>query len=432
MTAAVEGALHIRRLLDAAAQAAAAGLAEQSERLWRQAATEAPRHPLVLAELARRLLNGGDAENGEAVARQALAGDSGNADAWLTLAASLRMLNRPDEELLAVKRVLAFDPRNLRALLQKASLYEMRGDARMAAATYRTALQFVPPGIVPPEPMRQTLEHARQAVAANARELEAVIETRLASLRERHDHEQVRRFDRCLEILLQKQSIQRQRPSLLYFPELAGIEFPDRGQFPWLDAIEAQSAEIRAELLGILADHPAELEPYVNIAGGGTSDKWRQLNQSRRWSVYYLWREGVAIADHLARCPRTVAALEAWPRCEIPGRGPSALFSILDAHTHIPAHSGVMNTRLLVHLPLVVPPGCRFRVGGVTREWRPGQAFVFDDSFEHEAWNDSDMPRAVLIFDIWNPAVSSIERDLVREMIAAVGEYYGDRGEFDG
>jgi aspartyl/asparaginyl beta-hydroxylase (cupin superfamily) len=97
------------------------------------------------------------------------------------------------------------------------------------------------------------------------------------------------------------------------------------------------------------------------------------VHQSRRWSVYYFWREGVPHSEHLARCPRTVAALESWPRCEIPGSSPSAVFSILDARTRIPPHHGVNNARLIVHLPLI-------------------------------AWNDSNEPRAVMIFDIWNPA----------------------------
>jgi len=432
MPAAADDTHRIRRLLDAAGQATAAGLIDQSERLWRQAATEAPRHPLVLNELARRLLSVGDADNAQSVARQALAEDSGNTEALLTLAASLRQLNRLDEEMVAIKKVLALDPRNLRALLHKASLLELRGDGRSAAAAYGNALQLVPPGIAPPESMRQTLEHAARAVAANAKDLEGVIEARLAALRERHDSTAVRRFDRCLEILLRKQPIHRQRPSPLYFPGLAANEFPDRDQFPWLDSIEAASDDIRAELLSVLHDHPQDLEPYVNVAGGFANERWHQLNQSRRWSVYYLWREGEPVSEHLARCPRTVSALEAWPRCEIPGRGPSALFSILDAHTHIPPHSGVMNTRLFVHLPLIIPPSCRFRVGGVTHEWRPGEAFVFDDTFEHEAWNDSDAPRAVLIFDIWNPALSAIERDFVTEMTSAVGDFYGQTGEFDG
>jgi aspartate beta-hydroxylase len=80
---------------------------------------------------------------------------------------------------------------------------------------------------------------------------------------------------------------------------------------------------------------------------------------------------------------------------------------------------------LIVHLPLIVPPGCGFRVGAEQREWIPGEAFVFDDTFEHEAWNDSDMPRAVLILDIWSPLVTDAEREMVREAVAGVNEYYG-------
>jgi aspartyl/asparaginyl beta-hydroxylase (cupin superfamily) len=101
------------------------------------------------------------------------------------------------------------------------------------------------------------------------------------------------------------------------------------------------------------------------------------------------------------------------------------MFSILDARSRIPAHTGPVNTRLVVHLALVVPPGCGFRVGGETREWQPGKAFVFDDSINHEAWNDSDLPRAVLIFDIWSPHLRPAERDLVRALTTRIGEFYG-------
>jgi len=137
---------------------------------------------------------------------------------------------------------------------------------------------------------------------------------------------------------------------------------------------------------------------------------------------------GERVEDHLARCPRTAAALEAAPRVDIPGRGPTAFFSILEPRTTIPAHHGVTNTRLIVHLPLVVPPGCRFRVGSDTREWQTGEAWVFDDTIEHEAVNDSDAPRAILIFDIWHPELTMLERELIREATAALGEYYGPEG----
>jgi aspartyl/asparaginyl beta-hydroxylase (cupin superfamily) len=138
--------------------------------------------------------------------------------------------------------------------------------------------------------------------------------------------------------------------------------------------------------------------------------------------VYYFWREGEAVAEHIARCPRTVEALAGWPRWD--ANGPSALFSILDAGTRIPPHTGTNNARLTVHLPLVIPPGCGLRVGAKTRQWEPGKAFVFDDSIEHEAWNDSDAPRAVLIFDTWNPLLTAVERDLVRIAVEGVRDYY--------
>jgi aspartyl/asparaginyl beta-hydroxylase (cupin superfamily) len=141
--------------------------------------------------------------------------------------------------------------------------------------------------------------------------------------------------------------------------------------------------------------------------------------------VYFLWKEGAPFPDHLARCPRTVAALEAWPRWDVPNCGATAVFSILDAKTRIPPHNGVNNTRLVVHLPLIVPPGCGFRVGGERREWQPGKAFIFDDTIEHEAWNDSDLPRAVLILDIWSPLLGAAEREFVRSVTSGVGEYYG-------
>jgi aspartyl/asparaginyl beta-hydroxylase (cupin superfamily) len=108
---------------------------------------------------------------------------------------------------------------------------------------------------------------------------------------------------------------------------------------------------------------------------------------------------------------------------DIAGVGPSCMFSILSPQTRIPPHTGVTNTRLVVHLPLVIPPGCGFRVGSETREWKEGEAWVFDDTIEHEAWNQSEVPRAILIFDTWYPYLTPAERDLVRVTVAAVQEY---------
>ena len=207
------------------------------------------------------------------------------------------------------------------------------------------------------------------------------------------------------------------------------MEFFARDDFPWLDAIEMATAEIRAELTAVLISDRAGLEPYIAYPEGVPLDQWQELNRSRRWSAYFLWNQGVAELAHLARCPRTAAALQAAPRCEVAGHAPTAFFSILDAGTHIPPHTGVTNTRLTVHLPLIVPLECGFRVGSETREWIPGKAWVFDDTIEHEAWNRSDSPRAVLIFDIWNPFLSEAERDFVRAATEAYSAYYAAPAE---
>ena len=98
------------------------------------------------------------------------------------------------------------------------------------------------------------------------------------------------------------------------------------------------------------------------------------------------------------------------PLAKIPGWGPTVMFSLLKAGSRILPHTGMFNTRLVCHLPLMIPEGCRFRVGNEVREWQEGRLLIFDDTIEHEAWNDSNEDRVVLIFDIWRPELSEQER----------------------
>lgn len=317
----------------------------------------------------------------------------------------------------------SLEPSGFKVLLQNAWAHEQKGEFRTAAAAWRTALQSIP-RLLPPT-VRPVLEHATAQVAANNAALGEFLVDQLGDLRRRFDNENLARFDRCVETLLQRRRVYRPSPSFMYFPNLPGIEFYERQDFPWLDRLEAATADIRAELINVLADGPETLEPYVAV-DGVPQPQWRELNKSRRWGVFFLWKGGEAMVENQARCPKTMAALADWPMCELKGTGPTAVFSILDAKTRIPPHVGVNNARLIVHLPLIVPPGCGFRVGAETRGWTPGEAFVFDDTIEHEAWNDSDEPRAVLILDTWNPYLSEAERELVTALTAGVGEYYGE------
>jgi aspartyl/asparaginyl beta-hydroxylase (cupin superfamily) len=121
-----------------------------------------------------------------------------------------------------------------------------------------------------------------------------------------------------------------------------------------------------------------------------------------------------------------MAVIATLPQPQVPGASPNAMFSLLAPRTRIPPHTGVANTRLVCHLPLIVPSNCGFRCGATTRDWRIGESFVFDDTIEHEAWNDSDELRVVLIVDLWAPALDAAEREGVAKVIGAAGVGFGD------
>ena len=204
----------------------------------------------------------------------------------------------------------------------------------------------------------------------------------------------------------------------LHYPFLPADEFFDRGHFPWLAELESHTETIRAEVRALLSSEDPGLAPYVAMPPGTPQNVWTELNNSTAWSALHLWRDGERIEQACARAPKTAALVERLPLANIPGRAPTVFFSILQAGKHIPPHTGVTNTRTIIHLPLIVPPDCAFRVGGETREWREGEAFAFDDTIEHEAWNRSGRDRAVLILDCWNPHLSEQERDLICRIYA--------------
>jgi aspartate beta-hydroxylase len=118
------------------------------------------------------------------------------------------------------------------------------------------------------------------------------------------------------------------------------------------------------------------------------------------------------------------------PLAVVKNRSPSVLFSLLRPGARIPPHTGLVNTRLICHLPLLVPPACGFRVGNDIRAPVEGKAWVFDDTIEHEAWNDSGRTRVILLFETWRPELSDEERALVSTMFSAIDEYSGRKPEW--
>jgi aspartyl/asparaginyl beta-hydroxylase (cupin superfamily) len=341
---------------------------------------------------------------------------------WLNLALARRDSGDAAGERAALERALVADPRFYPALLHKARLLELEGNLRQAAAMYYAFVCCVPQGEQAPSVL-SAVQHAQEVMRQNDRALEAFLTPRLAELRSRHAAEKLERFDACLETVLGKRAAYLPQPTFLLFPRLPAVEFIDREYYPWLDAFDAATEQIRAEALAALSQAAGDFVPYISKPEGTPVDQWSELNNSKRWSTLFLIKNGRRIEGALARAPRTAALLEAAPLCQVPAHAPTAFFSVLAPHTRIPPHTGVTNARAIVHLPLVVPPGCMYRVGAERRPWKEGRAWVFDDTFEHEAINDSDAPRVVLIFDVWNCYLSAPERELVAALIAGVQEY---------
>ncbi|MGH8327879.1 MAG: aspartyl/asparaginyl beta-hydroxylase domain-containing protein [Steroidobacteraceae bacterium] len=416
----------IRELLDAAERADLQGQPQEAASFLSQALALSPDSAAVLGAHGVHFLRARDPAQARHWLERSVAADPTNAAMYLNFATSLRELSDTEAESKALERALTLQPHFTVALIQKGSLLERLGKGKEAARTYHRALLSVRPDTVLPKSWQPVMEHARRTVMADLSALDAWLKERMEEARARHAAQPQDRVDDCLGALVGRNRIYVQQPTYSHFPRLPAIQFYEREEFPWTSAVEEATDGIREELEGLLADSRESFSPYLSHSPDEPLNQWRELNQSRRWSALFLYKDGERQEANAARCPKTLAALGQAPIVRIAHRGPTHFFSLLEPKTHIPAHTGTTNTRLTVHLPLIVPPSCRFRVGTQTREWHPGKLLIFDDTIEHEAWNDSDQERVILIFDIWNPLLTAAERDLMAVATAAIAEFYAD------
>lgn len=338
---------------------------------------------------------------------------------WRNVAAARRAQGNDAGELQALNSAIDADRRDFMAWLRKAELHQRTGDEADALAAWSGVLQMAAQATDLPPEINASIQSGRDFVATATQKVAQAVEKEIKPLQAVMDEVELRRSKAFVDLATGRRQIYLNQCEGLYYPFLPADEFFDRHHFEWMCAIEAQTDAIRLELQALL-DNPGEsLRPYVRMDKGLPDNKWSNLDQSLDWGACFLWEYGKPNMPVLERCPVTAAALAAIPNANIPARSPSAFFSILKPKARIPAHTGVTNTRAIVHLPLIVPSGCGFRVGGETREWVEGKAFAFDDTIEHEAWNDSDEMRAVLIFDVWNPHLTSSEQDLITRYYAA-------------
>ena len=341
---------------------------------------------------------------------------------WLLLAQACEALSDMAATHIALDQVLAADGRNLFALTMKGDLLIAAGDDRAAVAFYQLALTNTPPPAEQSADLRAQLARAAAAAKAVGARFEAHLNTQLdaAGVTRRAAGA---RFAEALGILNGTQAAYPQQPTSFYYPRLPLVEFFDPAAFEWVGRLEAAVPAMRAELNAVLADG-GSLQPYV-AASPNRPNRGHALLNDPKWSAFYLWQDGAPTVAARRHCPATLAALEAAPLPRNAGRSPMALFSVLRPDTHIPPHNGMHNTRLICHIPLVVPNNCRLRVGNETRTVEPGRAMIFDDSIEHEAWNDSAETRVVLMFEVWRPELYASERSALTLLFEAIGEYPG-------
>lgn len=414
----------VSALVSQAEAAAGAGRWRDAEILWTEVRRRDPANGRAAFGLGVHALQRGDARAAVALLEKAQEAFPKDPFTLLTLSKARADAGDQAGEAQAVDAALALDPYFVPALLAKAQRFERLGAATNAAMFYRAALRSAPPEPLWPEMLRDPLTHARKMFERHAGALAKHLESALGTM----PAETAARWREAASIMSGLTEPYVAQANQIYVPRLPAIPFYDRALFPWASALESKTAIIREELRAAL-EQDEEFAPYIQLRPDQPVDQWVHLNHSARWRHYGLYRNGGADERHLTRCPETRKALAAVDMADIEGLCPNAMFSALAPRSHIPPHTGETNARLVVHLPLIVPEGCRYRVGFDQRQWREGEILVFDDTIEHEAHNDSDSLRVVLIFDVWNPLLSLEERDGVRRLAAASRAFAANPGE---
>lgn len=324
----------------------------------------------------------------------------------------------------AIDALLEREPANIGALVEKGELRRKARDERAAAAFYKAALRAAAAAQPLPGSMRPVIEMAQAGIAHCEASFERHTDEALAAagfpVGQRPP-----RFQESMDLMQGRRQtdLQLQRPTSYYFPGLPQRRYYERSELPWVTQIEAAAPAIKAELLDYLAEGDDAFSPYMVSDPARPRTEYHGLLDNPDWSTLYIFSKGRRVAEMQERFPKTLVAVERLDLPRITVRAPSILFSRLAPGARIPPHHGVMNARLICHLPLIVPPGCGFRVGGERREWREGELLVFDDTVEHEAWNDSDSDRIILIFDVWRPEVTSEERRAITALFGVVDSY---------
>lgn len=345
-----------------------------------------------------------------------------NMQLWMGLAYACGNCNDDIGALEAVDRALTLEPRSPQALLFKADHLWHVSEHQGAASFYGTLLQVCQSMDTVPPDLAAQLPRAEQRQQRVADEQMQYLQHELAAL-DLDGNKVSARFGQAMAISQGQKDFYPQQPSKFFFPELPHTQFFDPALFDWSESLQSSTATIKAELQQAISQN-VSFEPYLQesqaLPKASTTDIWG----SDDWGALYLWQDGELNTEVADRFPETVAIMRQIPFADIPGGSPNILFSKLKPGTNIPPHHGFFNTRLICHLPLIVPKDCgKLRVGNESRSWAEGELLIFDDSIEHEAWNHSPLDRIVLIFEIWRPELTGEEREAIRKLLQVIRGY---------
>jgi aspartate beta-hydroxylase len=402
-----------------------AGRHQDATKVWARVVSIAPEHVAGLTQLGQTSFKQADFQSALQFFQRVAKADGSKPRQWINVALACQKTGDEAGEEQALFKALAVDPFDLLALILRGNLFEKQGKAQQAASAYGAAATVAPPMDQLSPELRPAVSHALGYCEQFNQSLAAFLDQSLEPHYKDTGATGLARFKTSVDILVGRKRRFDSQPMRYFMPQLPAVEFFERSAFPWLDEVEAAHEAIRDEFLAVLKADQDDFTPYITYGGDQPVAQWAELNHSPRWSAFHLVKDGKAVAENAQRCPVTMAAWSKTPWPDQPNRTPVSMFSLLKPQTHIPAHVGASNCRLVTHLPLIVPPGCAFRVGNQTREWVPGKAWVFDDTIEHEAWNNSDQLRVVLIFDTWHPMLNAAERSMITALNQALNTFAG-------
>jgi len=406
------------------------GRADEAQQAYARVLDVAPDAAEALNQLGIHALNHKRVDEALNLLARARAAAPADALVHRNLGLALRAAGRIDDAVQALREAVRLDPDFFVARLQLGTALEDLGRERESLAAFFGAVttaqglgRWLNDATTAP-PMRPLVKHAMQRID---RGRGLLFSESLQPLRERYGADALKRVEKSLAIYLGWLPADlpdpRQKPSFLYFPDLPTVAWFDRALFPWYATLEDAYPAIRAELDSVLDDARA-FEPFLKFRPGVSTEE--HLSGTRGtpvWDAFFFYRHGERYEDNCRRCPVTAAALDAVPIVRLPGHAPECLYSKLTAGSHIRPHRGVTNTRVVTHLPLIVPGNGALRVGGEDREWQQGRCFTFDDTFLHEAWNHSEHTRVVVLLDCWNPYMTEVEILACTDLVLAIADF---------